>query len=245
MLKTFKLMIAYDGTNYCGWQKQVKEVTVEGELIKACEKLFHKETVVLGSSRTDSGVHALAQVASVCVDTDLEAYKIPRALNAYLPEDIVVQSAIEVEHSFHPRYNAIEKTYNYKIYNASIPLPQNNRFATCYYYPLNIELMKKACSYFIGTHDFFAFSSAGGNVKTTVRTIYQCEIIERNGLIEVTMTGNGFLYNMVRIIVGTLIDIGVGKKQPEEIPMIFESMDRSRSGKKAPAKGLTLVEIKY
>lgn len=245
MLKSYKLIIAYDGTNYCGWQKQIEQVTVEGELIKACEKLFHKEAVVIGSSRTDSGVHALGQVASVSVDTDIEIGKIARALNAYLPKDIVVQNVIQVSNSFHPRYDAIEKTYVYKIYNAPIPLPQYNRFSSNYYYPLDMGLMQSACSYFVGTHDFFAFSSAGGSVKTSVRTLKACTITKNNGLIEISITGDGFLYNMVRIIVGTLTDIGIGKKRPEDIPSIFESMDRSKSGKKAPAEGLTLVEIKY
>ncbi len=245
MVRTFKLIIAYDGTDYCGWQKQMDQVTVEGELIKACAKVFQKEAHIMGSSRTDSGVHALGQVVAVSVETSIEEKKVAKAINAYLPLDIVVQSAVEIEPGFHPRYHAIEKTYVYKIYNAFMPLPQHNRFAAYYPNPLDIERMRKACPYFLGEHDFFAFSAAGGSVKTSVRTLKKFEIVENNGLIEITVTGNAFLYNMVRIIVGTLTDIGVGKKEPEEIPEIIASMDRLRPGKKAPAKGLTLIEIKY
>lgn len=245
MLKTFKLIIAYDGTNYCGWQKQIEQITIEGELIKACKRLFNSPAIVSGSSRTDSGVHALGQVVAVSVETHIEAGRIAKALNAHLPGDIVVQSAKEVDHRFHPRYEAVEKTYVYKIYNAKNPLPQHNRFAYYFYYPLDIALMQQACQYFLGTHDFFAFSSAGGSVKTSIRTLHKCEITNNAGLIEITVTGNSFLYNMVRIIVGTLIDVGLGKKKPEEIPMIFEAHDRLKAGKRAPANGLTLIEIKY
>lgn len=245
MLKTFKIILAYDGTNYFGWQKQIEHVTIEGEIIKACKKLFTNEALVLGSSRTDSGVHALGQVVAIKVDTNIPVRKIAHALNAHLPEDIVVQSAEEVEEGFHPRYYAVEKTYVYRIYNAKMPLPQHMRYSAHFYEPLDLQLMRQACSYFIGTHDFFAFSSAGGSVKTSIRTIYQCSMDELNGLIEITMRGDGFLYNMVRIIVGTLIDVGTKKIRAEDIPAIFESRDRLKSGKKAPAQGLTLVEIKY
>ncbi|MBC7960612.1 MAG: hypothetical protein H7X94_12150 [Vallitaleaceae bacterium] len=133
----------------------------------------------------------------------------------------------------------------YKIYNAKIPLPQNNRFAAYFYYPLDLAAMQKACPYFLGTHDFFAFSSAGGNVKTSIRTLRTCEVFEKDGLFEFRVTGNSFLYNMVRVIVGTLMEVGTGRMQAEDIPAIFDSKDRERSGNKAPAKGLTLVEIKY
>lgn len=245
MVKKWKLIIAYDGTNYCGWQIQEHENTVQGALTNACNKLFSNGAIICGSSRTDAGVHALGQVVTIEVDTKLDEYKIMRALNAHLPRDIVIQNVQEVSSDFHPRYNALNKTYVYRIYNARVPLPQYNRFSTFYSYNLDLEQMKAACKCFIGTHDFFSFSSAGSSVKTTVRTIYRCEIILNNGLIEIWVTGNGFLYNMVRIIVGTLLEIGIGKKNPEDIPAIFEARDRLKSGIKAPAKGLTLVEIKY
>lgn len=245
MVKKLKLIIAYDGTNYCGWQLQKNQSTIQGELIIACKKLFSNEVNVCGASRTDTGVHALGQVATIEVDTELDEYKIMRALNAHLPKDIVIQNVQEVNEEFHPRYNVSNKTYVYRVYNAKVPLPQNNRYTCFYPYTINLERMESACKYLIGTHDFFSFSSAGGSVKTTVRTIYRCEIIISNDLVEIWVTGDGFLYNMVRIIVGTLLEIGTGKKNPVDIPNIFKARDRAKSGVKAPAKGLTLVEIEY
>ncbi|PKM49260.1 MAG: tRNA pseudouridine(38-40) synthase TruA [Firmicutes bacterium HGW-Firmicutes-7] len=241
----FKIIIAYDGTNYCGWQKQIKHKTIEGELIKACSRIFKEPFIIKGSSRTDAGVHALGQAATIETNTQLPPYKLCLALNCYLPKDIVVQGAEEVDFDFHPRYHAKEKTYIYKIYNAKIPLPQESRFSYFYHRPINIERMKEASKYFLGEHDFVAFSSVGGSVKTSVRTLYKCDVVQKGKLIEFTVTGNSFLYNMVRIIVGTLIEVGIGKLEPEEITGIIESRDRLKPGKKSPAKGLTLVEIKY
>lgn len=245
MRRMFKLTIAYDGTNYCGWQKQINHKTIEGELVKACSKIFKEHFLLKGSSRTDSGVHALGQVASLEVDSDITLYKLVPAINCYLPEDIVVQNAEEVGLDFHPRYFAKEKTYSYKIYNSKVPLPQVSRFTYFYYKYLDLELMQAAAKYFLGEHDFFAFSSPGGSVKTSVRILYSCEVVKKENLIEIIVTGNSFLYNMVRIMVGTLIEVGLGKVNPEDIPAIINSKDRLKPGKKAPAKGLTLVEIKY
>lgn len=245
MKRMFKLVIAYDGSNYCGWQKQVNNKTVEGELIKACNRIFNGDFVIKGSSRTDSGVHALGQVASLEVESEIALYKITPALNCYLPDDIVIQSTEEVEMNFHPRYCAKEKTYSYKIYNAKVPLPQLSRYTYFYYKDIDIKSMQKAAQYFVGEHDFFAFSSPGGTVKTSTRILYRCEVIKKDDLIEIIVTGNSFLYNMVRIMVGTLIDVGIGKIKPEDISTIIESKDRYKAGKKAPARGLTLVEIKY
>ncbi|PKM94998.1 MAG: tRNA pseudouridine(38-40) synthase TruA [Firmicutes bacterium HGW-Firmicutes-1] len=245
MNKIFKIIIAYEGTNYCGWQKQIGHKTVEGELLKACNRIFKESFVLKGSSRTDSGVHAFGQAASIEVKTKLTPYKICRALNCYLPEDIVVQSAEEMDFDFHPRYCAKEKTYIYKIYNSKIPLPQERLYSYFYHKPLDIERMKEASKYFLGEHDFVAFSAVGGSVKTSVRTLYRCDIVKKGNLVEIIVTGNSFLYNMVRIIVGTLIEVGIGNIEPEEICDIIESKDRLKPGKKSPAKGLTLVEIKY
>lgn len=245
MRRMFKLIIAYDGTNYSGWQKQINGKTIEGELIKACSKVFKEPFTVKGSSRTDAGVHALGQVASLEVDSDIVLYKVVPAINCYLPDDIIVQSAEEVDLKFHPRYLAKEKTYSYKIYNAKVPLPQTSRYTYFFYKPLDLVSMQHAAKYFMGEHDFIAFSSPGGSVKTSIRTVYKCEIIKKESVIEIVVTGSSFLYNMVRIMVGTLIDVGLGRLNPEEIPDIIASKDRRRPGKKAPAKGLTLVEIKY
>lgn len=245
MKRMFKLTVAYDGTHYCGWQRQLNGPTIEGELVKACEQIFKNPFNIIGSSRTDAGVHALGQVVSLEVESDILLSKLVPAINHYLPRDIVVQDSQEVGLDFHPRYMAKEKTYSYKIYNARVPLPQLSRYTYFYYKTLDIELMKHATKHFIGEHDFIAFSTLGSSVKTTIRTIYRCEVIENEGIIEIIVNGNGFLYNMVRIIAGTLIQVGLGRIMPEEIPKIIASKDRSKAGKTAPANGLTLVEIKY
>lgn len=245
MKRMIKLTIAYDGTFYSGWQKQIKDRTIEGELIRACKKIFRNEVIIKGASRTDAGVHALGQVASLEIESDLAIRKIRPAINSYLPKDIVVQKAEEVDLSFHPRFDAKEKTYCYQIYNAKVPLPQHSRDSYFFYKDLDITKIKEATKYFLGEHDFFAFSSAGGNVKTSIRTVYKCEVIKEGKLVRIIVTGNSFLYNMVRIITGTLIEVGLGKIKPEEIPMIINLKDRTKSGKKAPSKGLTLMEIIY
>lgn len=243
-MKIFKITIAYVGTKYHGWQIQKNANTVEGELVRACHKLF-SQVVIRGASRTDTGVHALCQVVTIKADTKMTCERLVYALNAHLPKDIVVQNSEEVSENFHPRFHAIRKTYGYKIYNAKVPLPQYNETAYYYHKILDTKKMQQATKYFIGKHDFFAFSSDGGNVKTTVRTIFDLQVNKEGNLIEILVTGDGFLYNMVRIIVGTLIDIGLHRKKPEDIPSIIASMDRRQSGKKAPALGLTLMHIEY
>lgn len=242
--KVFKIRLAYLGTRYHGWQKQLNVNTVENELIRACQRIF-SEFDIKGASRTDAGVHSVGQVVSIEAYTRLNGERLMCALNSYLPEDIVVQEAHAVDCNFHPRYHAVNKTYVYRIYNAKVPLPQYNETAYFFYKPLDINAMNEACDYFIGEHDFYGFASEGGKVKNFIRTVYSLEINKHNNLIEVSISGNGFLYNMVRIIVGTLIDVGIHKKKPEDIPGIIKSKDRALSGKKAPAIGLTLEKINY
>lgn len=244
-MRKIKIIIAYDGTNYHGWQIQKNANTIEAEITKACHKIFSGEIKVLGASRTDAGVHALGQVATIEVDTAMETWRVPYALNAHLPKDIVVQSAEEVDLVFHPQYYALEKTYSYKIYNTKIPLPQYNRFTHFYYKPLKVDRMKEAAKYFIGEHDFKAFCTKGGSAKTTVRTIYECKVTNDGYMIEIIVRGNGFLYNMVRIMVGALIQVGLESIEPYDIKDIIESKIRQRAGKMAPELGLTLVKIKY
>lgn len=245
MKRVFKLRLAYDGTNYCGWQRQVKQKTVEGELIKACEKIFTNPFCIYGASRTDSGVHAIGQIASLEIETDITPYKLRGALNANLPKDIVVQEVEEAEIGFHARYGTKEKTYIYKIYNNDVPLPQYARDSYYYHKPLDLEKMKAAAAYFLGEHDFMAFSSLGSSFKTSNRHIYKLNVTKKDGMIEILVNGNGFLYNMVRIIAGTLIWVGTGRIRPEDIPSIIESKDRKNTGHTAPALGLTLMEVKY
>lgn len=244
-MSKYKLIVAYDGTHYEGWQKQPRKKSIEDYVIRACNKIFGNDVEVIGASRTDSGVHALGQVVTIETLKPIRTNKIPLALNAHLPRDIIVQSAELVSNDFHARYHALAKTYVYRVYNQTTPLPQMNGTTWHRMKKIDLDAMKQAAAYLIGKHDFMAYSSNGGAARTTIRTIYQLDIIEHGPLIEIFITGNGFLYNMVRIIVGTLIDVGFNKIKPEEIHHILESKDRLRSGDKAPAHGLTLHSIHY
>lgn len=244
-MKKIKLIIAYDGINYCGWQIQNNAITVQQKLQEACQKLFSREINCTGASRTDTGVHALGQVAVIEVDTTIPTSRIPYALNAHLPKDIVIVGAEDVPEDFHPRYGAKQKTYVYKIYNGEFPIPQYRHYAYFYGKTLDTAKMHIGAQYLMGSHDFKAFCSAGSSVKSTFREIYHCGVTMEDHLISISITGNGFLYNMVRIIVGTLMDIGLGKKKPEDMKAIIASLNREKAGVTAPARGLTLVNIQY
>lgn len=244
-MQKIMLTVAYDGSNYCGWQIQNNAITVQQKIQEACHKLFSREIKCVGASRTDTGVHALGQVAVIEVDTTIPDDRIPYALNSYLPDDIVIVKAKGVPEDFHPRYQAKNKTYVYNIYNGSFPLPQYTRYAYFYSKNLNVGKMQEGAHYLIGRHDFKAFCSAGSSVKSTIREIYHCDVSRKDDCISVTINGNGFLYNMVRIIVGTLLDIGLSKKEPCDMKRIITSLDRMEAGVTAPAKGLTLMTIQY
>lgn len=240
-----KLVVAYDGTEYCGWQVQPNAVTVEGVLTEHLRNLLKEPVELIGASRTDSGVHAMGNVAVFDTQTRIPAEKLSYALNARLPEDIVIQSSKEVDADFHPRYCNCTKTYEYKIQNASFCNPMLRKYSLFYHYPLDIDKMREASKFIMGTHDFTSFCSAGAQVKEKVRTIYSLDVTKNEDLITLRITGNGFLYNMVRIITGTLIKVGEGKIQPQDMPQIIEGMDRQLAGPTAPPQGLTLVSIKY
>ncbi len=244
-MKRVFLKIAYDGTNYCGWQIQDNGITIEEVINEKLSELLHEDIVVIGASRTDSGVHALGNVAVFDTETRIPAEKISFALNQRLPEDIRIQESKEVAPDFHPRYCDTRKTYEYRILNRTFDDPTTRLYTHFCYFKLDVEKMKQAASYLVGEHDFKSFSSARGQAKTTVRTIYYLNIEKKNDIIRVQINGNGFLYNMVRIIVGTLLKVGMGIYPPEHVKEILEARDRSMSGPKAPAKGLTLVEIEY
>lgn len=243
--RCIQLTLAYDGTNYCGWQLQDNGVSIHEELMKAANRFLKVPFTITGCSRTDSGVHALGFVAALRTDDPLAVGKFTRAFQAFLPKDIVVYEAKEVSPDFHPRYHAKSKHYRYSIYNYKMPLPQFIRYCHYIYDSLDVEAMKKAASSFVGTHDFMAFSSSKTTVDSTVREIYSLDIKKENDCIHIDVVGNGFLYNMVRMIAGTLIEVGRGKVKSEEIEDIIASKDRSRTKKTAPAKGLTLVEVSY
>ena len=244
-MKRIKLTIAYDGTNYCGWQIQPNGITVEEVLNKALKKLTGEDILVIGASRTDSGVHALGNVAVFDTETTIPADRIAMALNQRLPEDIVITKSEEVPLDFHPRYCNCSKTYEYHIINTRIPDP--TRRLTNYFvsYELNPDNMRKAASYLVGEHDFVSFCNVRTDVKNTVRTITALDILQDGDEITIRITGNGFLYNMVRIIVGTLIRVGRGFYEPEKVKEILEAKDRKAAGVTAPAHGLMLVEIRY
>lgn len=245
-MKRIKLVVAYEGTNYCGWQIQPSGITIEAVLNKALSELLGETIKVTGASRTDSGVHSLGNVAVFDTDTRIPPEKICYALNQRLPEDIVVQSSCEVAPDFHPRHCYSEKTYEYRILNRKIPIPTLRKDTYFYYRNLDVEKMKRAAAYLVGTHDFKSFCSIHTTVEDTVRTILSCEVEKSlEDIITIRVTGTGFLYNMVRIIAGTLVQVGVGEKEPEDILEILEKKDRSAAGSTAPAHGLTMIGIEY
>ena len=244
-MKNIKLKIEYDGTDFFGWQKQSKGRTVQEEIEKALSKILKKEIKINGSGRTDARVHAKGQVANFREEFTIPVERLPVALNSVLSDDIAILSAREMNRDFHARYNAMGKKYVYKIYNSNIRSPLSRNYV--YYVPqeLDIEKMKMATKYFLGTHDFKGFMAAGSSVQDTVRTIYNLDIVEKEKHITVEVSGNGFLYNMVRIITGTLVDIGRGKINVNDLESIIDSGDRKRAGHTAPAQGLYLYEVYY
>lgn len=240
-----RLTISYDGTNYCGWQIQKNGITIEEIINRELTDLLKEDIAVIGASRTDSGVHAMANIAVFDTNTKIPAEKISFALNQRLPDDIRIQKSEQVADNFHPRYCNSTKTYEYKILNRRFPDPLNRLYTHFVYMPLDVDKMKKAAEYIVGEHDFASFCSAGSQVKTTVRTVYRLDVDKKDDIITIQISGNGFLYNMVRIIVGTLMKVGLGVYPPEHIKEIIDAKDRYAAGPKAPARGLTLVEIKY
>ena len=245
-MKRIKLVVAYEGTNYCGWQIQPSGITIEEVLNKTLSELLGENIKVTGASRTDSGVHSLGNVAVFDTGTRIPPEKICYALNQRLPEDIVVQSSCEVAPDFHPRHCYSEKTYEYRILNRKIPIPTLRRDTYFYYRNLDVEKMKRAAAYLVGTHDFKSFCSIHTAVEDTVRTILSFEVEKSfEDIIIIRVTGTGFLYNMVRIIAGTLISVGIGEREPEDIEKILEAKDRSAAGPTAPAHGLTMIGIEY
>lgn len=244
-MKRVRLLISYDGTNYCGWQVQINGITVEEVINKALTDLLGEPIEVIGASRTDSGVHALGNVAVFDSDTKIPAEKISFALNQRLPNDIRIQKSDEVPSDWHPRFQDSVKTYEYKILNRRFPDPMQRLYTHFVYMPLDVEKMKQAAEYIVGEHDFASFCSARSQVQTTVRTVYLLDVEKKDDVIYIRISGNGFLYNMVRIIVGTLMKVGLGVYPPEHVKEIIEAKDRYVAGPKAPACGLTLINIKY
>ncbi len=244
-MKRIMLTVAYDGTGYHGWQVQQNGETIEGVLNRCLSDLLQEDIGVIGASRTDSGVHALGNVAVFDTQTRIPAEKIAYALNARLPEDIRIQESKEVDSQFHPRHCDSRKTYEYRIYNAPFPMPTERLYTHFSYTPLDIGRMQEAAVCFTGTHDFKSFCSADAQVESTVRHIDSVEVHKSGNLITIRVIGRGFLYNMVRIMAGTLMEVGSGRLRPQEIVRILEAKDRTAAGPTAPACGLTLVKYEF
>lgn len=243
--RRIKLTVAYDGTDYCGWQIQKNGVTVEEVLNQALSRLTGEKITVTGASRTDAGVHARGNVAVFDTDTRIPAERIAYAVNALLPEDVVVVRSEEVPAGWHPRKCVSVKTYEYRILNREFPDPVRRRDTYFVPFPLSLERMRRAADYLKGTHDFKSFCSAQTTVEDTVRTIYELEVEQSGDLFTIRVRGNGFLYNMVRIIAGTLAGVGRGYFEPGEVERMLEEKDRTKAGVTAPPQGLTLVGIEY
>ncbi len=244
-MRNIKLTIEYDGKKFGGWQKQPSKLNIQGEIERAIQEITGETVELTASGRTDAGVHSLGQVANFKTNSKIETEKIPVAINSKLKESIRIIKAEEVEESFHARYSCKGKKYRYVINNSKIGSAIYRDLE--YHMPvkLDIEAMKKAVKYFEGEHDFKGFKASGTSSKSSIRTIYSAKVIQDGDRINIELEGNGFLYNMVRIISGTLVDVGLGKIIPEEIPNIINSKDRTKAGKTLPAYGLYLVEVCY
>ena len=243
--KRIRLTVAYDGTNYHGWQLQDNGNTIEAELNKGLSELLGEEIRVIGPSRTDSKVHALGNVAVFDTVSRMPAGKISYALNQRLPEDIRIQKSQEVPADWHPRRCESRKTYEYRIYRAEFPMPVKRLYSYFVYQPLDVGRMREAAAYLEGEHDFKSFCQTGAQVESTVRTIHSLWVEEQESDLIIRVCGNGFLYNMVRIIVGTLIEVGQGRREPESMQEILGALDRAAAGPTAPAHGLTLVKYEF
>ena len=244
-MRNIKLIIEYDGKSFNGWQKQPTKLNIQGEIEKAIGEITGEEIDLIASGRTDAGVHSLGQTANFKTESNIPVEKFPIAINSKLKKSIVIKSAEEVDERFHSRYSVKSKRYRYTINNSQYGSAIYRDME--YHFPikLDVEKMKDAAKYFEGEHDFKGFKASGTSSKSSVRKIFKVEVIEDGDRIYIELTGNGFLYNMVRIISGTLLDVGQSKIKPEDIPDIILSKDRMRAGKTLPAHGLCLMEVTY
>ncbi len=245
IMRNMVIKIAYDGTDFCGWQVQPEGKSISSEIITAIHKITGQTVKLYGSGRTDAGVHAYAQTANFFTESKIPAEKFPTALNAYLPHSIVVTQAFEAEASFNARFSAVGKIYEYKILNDLFPSPFWVNRAWQIKYDLDLPTMKEACSVLEGEHDFKAFMASGSYVTDTVRTLYSLGIEKEENILTITAKGNGFLYNMARIITGTLVHVGCGKLSIADVKAILHSLDRTKGAITAPAQGLYLKEVLY
>lgn len=244
-MRNIKLIIEYDGKGFNGWQKQPNKLNIQGEIEKAIGEITGEEIDLIASGRTDAGVHSLGQTANFKTNSNIQIEKMPFAINSKLKKSIRIKSAEEVDERFHSRYSVKSKKYRYTINNSLHGTALYRDME--YHFPikLDVEKMKEASKYFEGEHDFKAFKASGTSSKSSVRKIYKAEVTRNEDRVYIELTGSGFLYNMVRIISGTLVDVGIGKIKPEEIKDIIKSKKRENAGKTLPANGLCLVEVMY
>lgn len=244
----YKMTIAYDGAHYGGWQVQRNAISVQALIEHALTVILRLPTPIVGSGRTDAGVHALGQTAHFVTSKPIDVSKVIASLNGLLSAEIRILEIIEVPLEFHARYSAISKTYHYHLHLNKIPDPFKNRYAYHVPHPVDINLLKEAASQFIGTHDFTSFANEanrGTAAKDAIRTLRRLNVVEEPGGIRLEFEGDGFLYKMVRNIVGTLLDICAGKIDKSQIPKIFNQKDRRFAGRAAPAHGLFLIAVNY
>ena len=247
MKRTFRLILEYDGAGFDGWQVQAEGTrTVQGELEAAVARICGAQVRVMGSGRTDAGVHAEGQVASVCVETEVPELRLRRALNGVLPDDVVVRDLREAEEGFDARRGAVSKLYRYSIWNGPQRSPLRASRALRLERPLDLVAVRRAAADLVGVHDFAAFQAAGSDVKTSVREMLSVDALGRAGAaVDLYFEGTGFLRHMVRILVGTLVQVGSGRRAPDSIPGLLASRDRGQAGPTVPANGLTLLEVRY
>lgn len=245
-MRNFKLLLAYDGSRYRGWQRLGdSEQTIQGKLEATLSRILGQPVEVSGSGRTDAGAHAAGQVANFHAETDLDCDTICKDLQHYLPEDIGVLELTDAEPRFHSRLNACRKTYLYRIWNSERPCVFERKYVWTLPERLDLEAMQAAAQKFVGTHDFRAFCSNKRYKKSTVRTIYEFEVLRCGEELRFSVTGDGFLYNMVRIMVGTLLSVGRGEMTADAVENIFDGRVRAAAGETVPARGLCLMEVQY
>lgn len=243
--RNIRIVVEYDGTRYFGWQLQKDRPTVQGELQRAVQEVTGRRTLVVGAGRTDAGVHAEAQVANFHTTSALSVAKWPEALNAHLPEDVAVLSAAEAPLDFHAQFAATSKIYRYRVLNRPVRSALERFRTHLVKAPLDVPRMQEAAKRLVGTHDFRSFGTEMSRKEDTVRTIFSLSIVRQGEFVDFVVHGDGFLYNQVRSMVGTLLAVGLGRRPPEWVAEVLEARDRSRAGANVPAKGLTLVEVRY
>lgn len=244
-MRNIKLTIEYEGTNYSGWQYQENAISIQQIIEEAIESITGEKVKLIGSGRTDAKVHALHQVANFFTNSNIPGDRFKYALNIKLPDDITIIDSLEVDKDFHSRFSATHKKYKYLIYNGEMPRALYRNFSYHIKNELNLEEMKIASQYFVGTHDFNSFMGSRSVVKSTIRTIYEIKIEKNNEIVQISIDGDSFLRNMVRIMVGTLVEVGLGRRNKEDIKKIMEERKRIAAGHTAPPQGLFLEKVFY